>query len=130
MRGKRPAHPFRNVLKWGPVYGKGVEVPLLGKAEKAQLEELILEKLTTHYEAHGSSALLDDGLRVVVQASGVSLDKGEIADPLAAVPVRSLFTALCYLTAGTPAVPRDALPSLATEATSAAAAQINRIAQE
>jgi hypothetical protein len=106
----------------------GRKVPLLGKAEKGQLEELILTKLTEHYERHGSSALLDEGLRVIVDSSGVALDRGETADPLAAVPVRSLFTALCYLTAGTPAMPRDALPSLATEATSAAAAQINRLA--
>lgn len=103
-------------------------MPLLGKAEKGQLEELILTKLTEHYERHGSSALLDEGLRVIVESSGVALDRGETPDPLAAVPVRSLFTALCYLTAGTPAMPRDALPSLATEATSAAAAQINRLA--
>ena len=103
------------------------KVPLLGKAEKGQLEELILEKLTEHYERNGSSALLEESVRVVVDAHGVSIDKGESPDPLAAVPVRSLFTALCYLTAGTPAVPKDALPSLATEATSAAAAQINRI---
>jgi hypothetical protein len=102
-------------------------VPLLGKAEKGQLEELILAKLVEHYEQHGSSALLDEGLRVIVESHGVVLDRGETADPLAAVPVRSLFTALCYLTAGTPAMPRDALPSLATEATSAAAAQINRL---
>ena len=103
-------------------------MPLLGKAEKGQLEELILTKLIEHYEQHGSSALLDEGLRVIVESGGVALDRGETADPLAAVPVRSLFTALCYLTAGTPAMPRDALPSLATEATSAAAAQINRLA--
>ncbi len=103
-------------------------MPLLGKAEKGQLEELILEKLTEHYELHGSGALLQDGVRVVVDSGGVSIDNGELPDPLAAVPVRTLFTAMCYLTAGTPAVPRDALPSLATEATSAAAAQINRIA--
>ena len=103
-------------------------MPLLGKAEKGQLEELILEKLTDHYERHGSSALLAEGLRVVVNAQGVVIDAGENRDPLAAVPVRTLFTAMCYLTAGTPSVPRDALPSLATEATSAAAAQINRIA--
>lgn len=102
-------------------------MPLLGKAEKSQLEQLILQKLTDHYEAQGSSALLEEGVRVVVDAAGVRIDKGETADPLAAVPLKSLFTALCYLTAGTPAVPRDALPSLATEATSAAAAQINRI---
>lgn len=105
-------------------------MPLLGKAEKAQLEELILEKLTAHYDSHGSGAILEEGVRVVVHSQGVTIDRGEDPDPLAAVPVRSLFTALCYLTAGTPAVPRDALPSLATEATSAAAAQINRIAQE
>ena len=47
--------------------------------------------------------------------------------PDAAVEVRSLFTALCYLTGGTQALPRDSLESLATEATSAAAQQINRI---
>ena len=103
-------------------------MPLLGKAEKGQLEELILEKLTEHYDRHGSGALLQEGLRVVVHSQGVVIDSGERIDPLAAVPVRTLFTAMCYLTAGTPAVPRDALPSLATEATSAAAAQINRIA--
>ena len=103
-------------------------MPLLGKAEKGQLEELILEKLTEHYELHGSGALLQDGVRVVVDSQGVAIDNGELSDPLAAVPVKTLFTAMCYLTAGTPAVPRDALPSLATEATSAAAAQINRIA--
>ena len=44
--------------------------------------------------------------------------------------VRSLFTALCYVTGGTVALPRDALGSLASEATSAVAAQINRIAQD
>ena len=102
-------------------------MPLLGKAEKGQLEELILEKFTRHYEEHGPTGLLEENVRVVVHAQGVSIDKGEAADPLAAVPLRSLFTALCYLTAGTPSLPRDALPSLATEATSAAAAQINRI---
>jgi hypothetical protein len=41
--------------------------------------------------------------------------------------VRSLFTALCYVTGGTLALPPDSLASLATEATSAAAQQINRI---
>lgn len=109
---------------------KGREVPLLGRAEKAQLEELILEKLTAHYEANGPQSLLEEGLRVIVHAHGVELDRGDASDPLAAVPMRSLFTALCYITAGTPALPRDALASLATEATSAAAAQINRISQE
>jgi hypothetical protein len=104
-------------------------VPLLGNAEKAELELLILAKLTEHYERHGSGALLAEGLRVVVNGSGITLDTGEAAHPLAAVEIRSLFTALCYVTGGTLALPRDALGSLATEATSAAAAQVNRIAK-
>ena len=102
-------------------------MPLLGNNEKAELESLILERLTDHYERHGPAALLVEGVRVVVNADGVAVDAGESADPLAAVPVRSLFTALCYVTGGTHALPRDALESLATEATSAVAQQINRI---
>jgi hypothetical protein len=102
-------------------------VPLLGNAEKAELEHLILAKLTDHYEQHGSSALLAEGVRVIVNGAGVALDTGETPHPLAAVEIRTLFTALCYLTGGTLALPRDALGSLATEATSAAAAQVNRI---
>lgn len=102
-------------------------MPLLGNAEKAELEMLILAKLTEHYEQHGSSSLLVEGLRVVVNGAGVGIDKGETAHPLAAVEIRTLFTALCYLTGGTMALPQDALGSLATEATSAAAAQVNRI---
>lgn len=103
-------------------------MPLLGKAEKAQLEELISRTLRAHFDAHGSTALLAENLRVIVQGNGVSLDHGETPDPLAAVPIRTLFTALCYLDLPVPAIPEDALTSLATEATSAAAAQINRIA--
>ena len=104
-------------------------MPLLGNAEKGELERLILARLNTHYDDHGSGAMLAEGLRVIVNVEGVKLDSGETPDPLAAVEVRSLFTALCYLTGGTLAMPRDALESLATEATSAAAQQINRIAQ-
>ena len=100
---------------------------LLGKPEKRELEALILERLTEHYDRHGSGALLADGVRVVVNGDGVRLDRGETVDPLASVAVRELFTALCYVTAGTPAVPRDALESLAAEATSALATQINRL---
>jgi hypothetical protein len=103
-------------------------VPLLGKAEKGQLEELILERLTAYFERTGPGGLLADGVRVVVHAQGVEVDEGQSPDPLAAVPVKTLFTALCYLDSPTQAIPRDALASLATEATSAAAAQINRIA--
>lgn len=102
-------------------------MPLLGKAEKAQLEELILEKLTSHFEQHGPTAMLADGLRIVVHGTGVALDHGEHPDPLAAVPVKTLFTALCYLDTDGAAIPRDALGTLATEAATSAAAQINRI---
>jgi len=105
-------------------------VPLLGKAEKAQLEEMILKRFQEHFDAHGPSGLLGENVRVVVNPDGVALDGGENPDPLAAVPIRSLFTALCYLTAGSPTMPRDSLESLATEATSAAAAQINRLAPD
>jgi hypothetical protein len=103
-------------------------VPLLGKAEKGQLEELILQKLRDHYDSNGPAAILVDSMRVVVHGGGVEIDHGENPDPLAAVPVKTLFTALCYLSAGSPAMPREALESLATEATSVAAAHINRIA--
>ena len=105
-------------------------MPLLGKAEKGQLEQMILARLQAHYDAHGAAALLAENMRVVVDTQGPVLDNGEQADPLAAVPIRSLFTALCYLTAGSPTMPRESLQSLATEATSAAAAQINRLAPD
>jgi hypothetical protein len=102
-------------------------VPLLGNAEKGELERLILSRLTQHYEQHGASALLGEGVRIVVNVEGVAIDTGEARDPLAAVEVRTLFTALCYVTGGTLALPPDSLGSLATEATSAAAQQINRL---
>ncbi|HUJ00337.1 MAG TPA: hypothetical protein VLY46_08885 [Usitatibacter sp.] len=105
-------------------------MPLLGNAEKAELEKLILDRFTEHFDAHGSGALLAEGLRVVVSASGVALDAREVPDALATVEVRSLFTALCYVTGGTLVLPRDALIALASEATSTIAAQINRIAQD
>ncbi len=102
-------------------------MPLLGNAEKAEMEHLILERFTARYDERGPSALLEAGLRVVVNGNGVVLDEGETGDPLAAVDVRSLFTAMCYLTGGTLALPREALAALATEATGALAAQVNRI---
>src|SRR5437016_2504399 len=107
--------------------GEEPRMPLLGNAEKSELERLILERLTEYYKTNGSSALLAEGLRVIVNVNGVSIDAGDSVDPLAAVEVRSLFTALCYLTGGTQALPPDSLSALATEATSAAAQQINRL---
>ena|SRR5438128_227389 len=100
---------------------------LLGKAEKEELRELVLLRLAEHHDRHGPAALLEDGVRVVVQSDGVVIDHGEAADPLAAVPVRTLLTALCYARDGDAVVPREALVSLAAEASEAAAAQINRI---
>ncbi len=105
-------------------------MPLLGNAEKAELEKVILDRFTEHYDRNGSGALLVEGLCLAVNGSGVMLDMGEMRDALATVEVRTLFTALCYLTGGTAALPRDALTALASEATSTIAAQINRIAQD
>lgn len=103
-------------------------MPLLGNAEKAELEREILGRLTERYDAQGPGALLASGLRVVVNGSGIALDMGEARDPLAAVEVRSLFTAVCYVSSGVLSIPRDALASLAQEASHAVAAQVNRIA--
>jgi len=99
---------------------------VLGKPEKSELEALVLERLVEHYDKHGAGALLGERMRVVVNGDGVRIDGGETSDPLATVNVRDLFTALCYMTAGAPALPRDALEPLATEATSALATQINK----
>jgi hypothetical protein len=103
-------------------------VPLLGNAEKGELERLTLARLKEYYGKNGPGGLLVEGVRVVVTVDGVAVDEGQTRDPLAAVEVRSLFTALCYITGGTIALPPDSLETLATEATSAAAQQINRIA--
>ncbi|HEY2628482.1 MAG TPA: hypothetical protein VGI57_05110 [Usitatibacter sp.] len=103
-------------------------MPLLGNAEKGELERLMLVQLKDYYAKTGPGGLLLEGVRVVVTVDGVKVDGGETVDPLAAVEVRSLFTALCYITGGTIALPPDSLETLATEATSAAAQQINRIA--
>ena len=62
-------------------------MPLLGNAEKGELESLILARLKEHYERHGSSALLAEGLRVIVNVDGVAIDSGDTHDPLAAVEV-------------------------------------------
>lgn len=105
--------------------------PLLGPKEKGELEALILARLEHHYESHGAKALLAPGLMLAVSADGPALVAREQVNGthLASVEIRHLFTALCYLAGdgGEVAMPRDALPSLATEATSVTAAQINKL---
>lgn len=106
---------------------------LLGPEEKHELEDLILARLTAYWNSHGSAGLLAPGVCVVVDAKGASVVAAPPAEAhvLAAVEVCKLFTALCHITADGPGMmPRDALASLATEATTALAAQVNRIAPD
>jgi hypothetical protein len=105
-------------------------MPLLGPEEKGELETLVLAKLVAYWNSHGSAGLIAPGVSVVVDASGPSVapNPTDDATALASIEVCTLFTALCYLSADGPGmIPRDALPSLATEATSAIATQVNRI---
>ena len=101
-------------------------MPLLGQAEKTELEKLIRERFEALHRREGGAALLNPALRVVVTGSGVQLDHGEARDPLAAVEVKSLFTALCYIDGGGESMPADAVRSLASEAANAAAVEVNR----
>jgi hypothetical protein len=104
---------------------------LLGTQEKRELEALILERLGQHYDLNGPESLLEPGLTVGVTTKGVTIIPPglDTSDTLAQVEVRTLFTALCYLAnEGPSTLPRDALATLATEAATATAAQINRIA--
>ena len=100
---------------------------ILGPQEKAELGEMILARLDAHFTAHGSAALLQPGVFIVVSSRGVEVTSGAI-DPrcLASVELRTLFTALCYIT-DEGGLPPEGLEPLANEATTAASAQINRI---
>lgn len=122
-----PCAHHAGALEWPSTPPNLQDVPLLGQAEKAELEKLILERFEALYGKEGGSALLHPDLRVVVNARGVELDHGGTQDALTAVEVKTLFTALCYATGGTASLPQEALHPLATEATSAAAAAINRL---
>ena len=105
-------------------------MPLLGPREKGELETLILERFNEHYDRHGPESLLAPGLVVGVSSKGVQVAPGAHAIPgaLVCVEIRTLFTALCYAAANEGVgLPRPALKALATEATSAAAVQINRL---
>jgi hypothetical protein len=106
---------------------------LLGPEEKQELEDLILAKLTAYWNSHGSAGLLAPGVSLVVDASGAAVapQPASGAHVLASVEVCKLFTALCHITADGPGMmPRDALASLAKEAMTAVAAQVNRIAPD
>jgi hypothetical protein len=106
-------------------------MPLLGPKEKGELESMILDRLVAHWNEHGSGGLLAPGTSIVLDASGPWIVASRPADALAAVEVRTLFTALCHLSADGPgSMPRDSLDSLATEATSSLAAQVNRLAPD
>ncbi len=103
---------------------------LLGPHEKNELEALILERLGQHFDVHGAQSLLEPGTSVAVGVKGVSIVPAgiDLSDALAHVEVRTLFTAVCLLSADAAAVlPRDSLPSLAKEAANDTATQINRI---
>lgn len=106
-----------------------MSTPILGSKEKAELESLTHECLLAHYRVVGGAGLLAAGLHLVVTAAGVTLEKGARPDCLAQVEIRQLFTAVCYLAgdAGDAVMPEDALRSLATEATTVLAVQINRL---
>ena len=106
---------------------------LLGPEEKHELEDLILAKLTAYWNSHSSAGLLSSGVSLVVDATGpaVAATPSGGANVLACVEICKLFTALCHITADGPGMmPREALASLAKEATTAVAAQVNRIAPD
>jgi hypothetical protein len=106
-------------------------MPLLGPREKGELEGLILKELQSHWNAHGSSGLLEPGKGIALDTAGPLIVDGNPGQALAWVEIRTLFTALCHLSADGPgSMPRDSLDSLATEATSALAAQVNRLAPD
>lgn len=103
-------------------------MPLLGLKEKAELERLILAQLGEYWTANGSSGLLAPGMHVCLDVSGPAIVSGANPHALATVEIRTLFTALCHLSADGPgSLPRDSLAPLATEATSSLAAQVNRL---
>jgi hypothetical protein len=106
-------------------------MPLLGPREKGELEELILARLVAHWDAHGSDGLLAPGTCLALGTKGPEIVGAYAGNALACVEIRTLFTALCHLSADGPgSMPRDSLDSLATEATSALAAQVNRLAAD
>jgi hypothetical protein len=103
-------------------------MPLLGPAEKDELEAMILAALAERWADQGPEGLLAPGVCVVVDAGGASIATRIGDRVLAAVEIRTLFTALCHLSSDGPgSMPRDSLGTLAAEASGALAAQVNRL---
>lgn len=106
-------------------------MPLLGPREKGELEEMILDRLVSYWNANGSGGLLSPGVSIALDAGGPAIVPAPRPEALGTVEVRTLFTALCHLSADGPgSMPLDSLEPLATEATSALAAQVNRLSPE
>lgn len=106
-------------------------MPLLGPREKGELEKLVHVQLVDYWNAHGSNGLLAPGMSIVLDTTGPFIAPSVPPAALAGVEVRTLFTALCHLTADGPgSMPLDSLESLATEATSALAAQVNKFSPD
>jgi hypothetical protein len=106
-------------------------MPLLGPREKAELEGMILDKLTAYWNERGADRLLAPGVSLSLDANGASIVTAGSGNALALVEIRTLFTALCHLSADVPgSLPRDSLASLASEAAGTLAAQVNRLAPD
>ncbi len=112
--------------------GQNRAAVFLSQAEKRELERVLIAELTRHYDDHGAVSLLAPDLCILIDGSELVIQPKpqESSDFLACVEIRSLFSAQCALAVGLEqtALPRDVLPDLATEATSAIAAQVNRLA--
>ena len=106
-------------------------MPLLGpKPRRASSRRWSYGQLVDYWNAHGSAAPARAGGMSIVLDTERAVDRPAPipADALAAVEIRTLFTALCHLSAdGRRLDAARRLDSLATEATSALAAQVNRL---
>lgn len=103
-------------------------MPLLGPKEKAELAGMVLKELLAHWDAKGSAGLIGSGVNIALSAKGASIVPARLESALANVEIRTLFTAVCHLSADGPdSLPRDSLDALAREAAAALAAQVNRL---
>jgi hypothetical protein len=103
---------------------------LLTRASKRELELLLRDRLMRFYDQHGTAALLQPDVFVVIDADGPRVQTGRPTGTsfLAAVETRTLPSALAMLAVGQQdiVVPRGVVKHLGTEATSALAAIINK----